>query len=57
MTKNAADSHPVRQTLGGKMFCAAVVKTRNLKALKYISEDQWQTFLREQSVAEIETAV
>lgn len=47
-----------RQTLrGGKEFCAAVVTTRNLKALEYVSEDQWQTFLRQQSMAEVETAL
>lgn len=32
---------------GRKEFCAAVVTTRNLKALEYVREDQWQMFLRE----------
>ena len=46
-----------RQTLRGEEICAAVVRTRNLKALEYVSEVQWQTFLREQSVAEVGTAL
>lgn len=40
----------------GKSSFAALVKTRNLKTLEYASEDQGQMFLREQSMAEVETA-
>lgn len=42
---------------GGPAVFAAVVKTRNLKALEYVREDQWQTFVREESTGEVETAL
>lgn len=58
MTKNcgwflSGKDKPLR----GEKFCAAVVKTKNLKALEYVSEDEWQMFLRNQWVAEAERAL
>lgn len=56
--KNVADSHLGETTpKGGKSSVQQWSKPERLKALEYVSEDHWRTFLREQSMAEVETAL